>query len=283
MDKNPIVTIITPSYNQAQFIEATILSALNQDYDHIEYIIIDGLSTDNTVDIIRKYEDKIAYWKSEPDRGQADALMKGFDLASGDVMGWLNSDDIYLGENVVSQVVAHFKDQEQIGAVAGGGMIIDANGKPLRRLSPPRERVNYEQLRYRNWLFQPATFFRREVMRALPLDRELHFVFDWDFFIRLVDRYPIFIVDSVWAGSRMWGQNKTGRGDPERIRELADVTGRYVGKDSWQYKALQSLFRMSQQGNSSLPDYAQTAVSMLLFNISRALNLISDKRFPLLT
>src|SRR5665647_3247451 len=113
---NPKITIITPVYNRAQYLEATILSVLNQGYANLEYIIIDGGSTDGTIEIIKKYESQLAYWVSEPDQGMYYALQKGFDKASGDIMAWLNSDDMYHANSlfVVADIFSTFEDVDWI-------------------------------------------------------------------------------------------------------------------------------------------------------------------------
>ena len=282
MDDNPVVSIVTPSYNQAQFIEATILSVLNQDYPHIEYIIMDGQSSDESPNIIRKYADRLAYWTSQPDEGQTDALVKGFAQASGEIITWLNSDDVYLSNQVISRVAFLFQQNQQMGAVTGGGMVISESGQWLQQNLAPHDRVHFGQLRYRNWLVQPATFFRREIIQSVPLDRSLHYVFDWDFFIRLSRDYNILVVNEVWAGYRMWGQNKTARGDAARVRELAEVTGRYLGTRSWQYWTLRCFYWIYRSGEKILPDALQAPFRIMLRNSSKGLNLLSYKRFPLL-
>lgn len=280
---NPVVSIVTPSYNQARFLEATILSVLSQDYPHIEYIIMDGQSDDESPDIIRKYADLLAYWTSQPDQGQTDAIMKGFARATGDIVTWLNSDDVYLSSQVISRVVAQFQRYQQADAVAGGGMVLSESGKWVQQKLVPYDRAHYRQLRYRNWLVQPATFFRREVLLVHPLDRSLHYVFDWDFFIRLTRDYNMLVVNEVWAGYRMWGENKTASGEAARVGELAEVSGRYLGKQSWQYAALCCLYWLCLSREKMLPDTLQKPFRMLVRNISRGLNLLSYKRFPLLS
>ncbi|UCC51345.1 MAG: glycosyltransferase [Anaerolineaceae bacterium] len=282
MDKNPVVSIVTPSYNQGQFLEATILSVLNQDYPQVEYIIIDGQSDDDSPNIIRKYANRLAYWTSQPDQGQTDALAKGFAQASGNIIAWLNSDDVYLSSQVISDVVSLFQQYQQVDAVTGGGIAISKSGQWLRQNLPPSDRVHFGQLRYRNWLVQPATFFRCEIIQTLPLDHDLHYVFDWDFFIRLSKNYNILVVDKVWAGYRMWGQNKTARGDAMRVRELAEVTGRYLGTQSWQYWTLLFFYILYHSGEKILPNSSRKPFRFVLRELSRGLSRLSYKRFPLL-
>ena len=127
MPEYPLVSIITPSYNQGQFIDATIQSVLGQDYAPIEYLIIDGGSTDNSLEVIRRYEDQIAYWESQPDRGQAHAINKGLQHANGEILGWLNSDDVLLPDTV-SRVVSAFGEYPHVDVVYGRLERIDASG-----------------------------------------------------------------------------------------------------------------------------------------------------------
>ena len=134
----PKVSIITPSYNQGQFIEETILSAKNQDYPNIEHIVIDGNSTDSTLDILHKYDNDII-WISEPDRGQSDALNKGFRIATGEIIGWLNSDDIYL-PGAVKKAVDALMNNPKFDIVYGDYLIIDENSKVLLK----KREINFD-------------------------------------------------------------------------------------------------------------------------------------------
>ncbi|NVO00781.1 MAG: glycosyltransferase, partial [Geobacteraceae bacterium] len=130
MTAPPKITIVTPSYNQGRFLEKTILSVLDQGYPNLEYIVIDGGSTDESVEIIKKYADRLTYWVSEPDRGQSHAINKGFERATGEIFGWLNSDDWY-HPGALQAVAEAFAANPDVGAVVGAGEMVDEEGKQL--------------------------------------------------------------------------------------------------------------------------------------------------------
>ena len=179
----PKISIITPSYNQAEFLEATILSVLNQNYPNLEYIIIDGGSTDESVEIIKKYEKYLAYWVSEKDNGQYDAMNKGFRIAKGDIMAWQNSDDIYL-PNTFFQVAKIFDSNPAADLILGNVYLIDSNDniKNELRFIP----FSLEHLLYVGWnLSSQAAFWSNSVMNKIGYFRNLYVLFDFDWFIRL--------------------------------------------------------------------------------------------------
>jgi glycosyltransferase involved in cell wall biosynthesis len=160
----PRVSIVTPSYNQARFLEATICSVLEQEYSPIEYIVIDGGSTDGSLEIIRKYASRLAYWISEPDRGQTEAINKGFARANGDIYAWLNSDDTYEPE-AVAKAVEFLQIHPDVGMVYGDANFIDEQGNVIGRF--PARQTDYPRLR-RGYVHIPQqAAFWREVFISL--------------------------------------------------------------------------------------------------------------------
>lgn len=216
-----IVSVITPSYNQAQYLEATIRSVLEQDYDAVEYIIIDGGSTDGSVDIIRRYADRLAYWVSEKDRGQTDALNKGFARARGDILAWLNSDDTY-EPGAIREAVDYLKAHPEAGMVYGDANFIDEHGRVIGRF--PSAQTDYRRLRngYVH-VAQQSSFFRADLWRKVgPLDPTFYFAMDYDLWVRLAAEAPLHYIPRLWANFRLHSNAKTVAADdrcwPEMLR-----------------------------------------------------------------
>jgi glycosyltransferase involved in cell wall biosynthesis len=195
-----LVSIITPSYNQAAYLEQTIQSVLGQDYPRIEYIVIDGGSTDSSVEIIKKYQDRLAYWVSETDSGQAEAINKGFARAKGDVIGWINSDDYYM-LNTVSVAVRCFEQNPDVVMVYGDMLAVDGDGQTINVL-------RYNQLSLQDLLCfqiigQSSVFFRRSALEKTGLlEATFHFMLDHHLWIRLARKGRILHVPQIWSAAR---------------------------------------------------------------------------------
>lgn len=205
----PRITIVTPSFNQGAFIEDTMRSVLEQDYPDLEYIVVDGDSTDGSVEIIRCHEDRLAWWISEKDHGQADAINKGFRRATGDIIAWLNSDDTYC-PGALRRVADFFLQNPNIDVVVGDLLIIDASSKVLttKKAIP----ITWRQNLYSGCAIpQPATFFNRRAYELVgDLDPSLHFLMDYEYFLRMHARgAKIGFIPHPLARFRLHGQSKT--------------------------------------------------------------------------
>lgn len=179
----PKISIITPSYNQAEFLERTILSVLNQNYTNLEYIIIDGGSTDSSAEIIKKYKKYLTYWVSEKDDGQADAINKGFKIATGDIVGWQNSDDVYLPRTFL-KVMEAFRKYPESDMIFGNTYIIDLEDNILEeaRVVP----FSLNDLVYKGWnLSSQSVFWKKELFDRVGYLKNYKVLFDFDWFIRL--------------------------------------------------------------------------------------------------
>lgn len=217
MSDLPLVSIITPSYNQARFLEATLRSVLDQDYPNLEYLVVDGASTDGSVDIIYRYVDRLTWWVSEKDSGQSEAINKGLRKSRGEFVGWLNSDDVYL-PGVVSAAVAVFRSNPTAGVVYGDALAIDAEGRSLN-LMHARQYSLLDLMAF-NIICQPAAFMRRSVVEQVDyLNPKYHLLMDNMLWIKMAATSPLIYVPQVWASARYHDQAKNRTGGAAYGRE----------------------------------------------------------------
>jgi glycosyltransferase involved in cell wall biosynthesis len=228
------ISVITPSYNQGRFIQKTIESVLGQDIPMLEYMIVDGGSIDETVTVLRQYEGRIR-WVSEKDDGQADAINKGIRATRGEIIGYLNSDDVYY-PGALAAVLAFFERHPETKVVYGDADHIDADGRVIGPYDT--EDWDYNRLRDVCFLCQPTVFFRRELIRKVGLfDPHLQYCMDYEYWLRLGAVTPFARLNRKLAGSRMYAGNKTLRSRVSVHRELNDMLRKRLGEvpDRWIY------------------------------------------------
>ena len=210
MKEQPLVTIVTPSYNQAPYLELTIRSVLEQDYPNIEYIIMDGGSSDGSTQVIERYSDRLAYWESVKDKGQTDAINKGFSHAHGEILAWLNSDDV-LYPHAVREAVNYLVSHPECGLVYGNCNFIDAQDKIIGRFNA--KQTDYQKLTQGYvHIPQQAAFWRAYFWKQTgPLDDTIYFAMDYDLWLRLAKISEIKYLPETdpWAAFRLHADAKT--------------------------------------------------------------------------
>jgi glycosyltransferase involved in cell wall biosynthesis len=228
------ISIVTPSFNQGKFIERTIQSVLSQGIDNLEYFIADGGSTDETMNVIKQYQDRLSF-VSEKDKGQADAVNKGIMVTTGDIIGWLNSDDIYY-PGALTAVLDYFSIHPDMDVVYGDAFHIDENDQIIE----PYYTEDWDCERFKEvcYICQPAVFFRRRVLaKAGLLDESLFYCMDYEYWLRLGATTPFVRINSVLAGSRLYQANKTLGSRVSVHKEINDMLTQKIGTvpDKWIY------------------------------------------------
>lgn len=231
--KLPKISVITPSFNQGKFIERTIRSVLLQSYQPVEYIVIDGGSTDNTIDILRKYEKHLTYWASEPDRGQSHAINKGFSMATGQILCWLNSDDFYFSDTL-KEVAKVLADDKKAFALVGHCLkVYNDDDRPILLEGNFESRRRMLEFWKGYQMHQPAIFWRREVFEQVGwLNEDLNLIMDFDYWARIAEQFNFLAISKVLAGCCYHSDAKTGDNYLAYHQDLKKFSRCYWGRRS---------------------------------------------------
>ena len=223
----PLVSILTPSFGQARWLGDNLASVEGQTYAHLEHVVMDGGSTDGSVELLERHDRPGLTWRSEPDRGQSHALNKAFALSSGEIIGWLNSDDAYFGSTVVEEAVRIFESEPDVGVVYGHALLVNAEGLVLQVLwVPPFSRT---LLRLHDFIVQPAAFIRRELVGDSLVDESFDYTMDYELWLRVARRHRFRRLDRIVAIDRHHGARKSytmmdaGRADHARLERRYGV------------------------------------------------------------
>lgn len=229
MNSDPLVTIVTPSFNQGRFITATIDSVLSQDYPNVEYIVMDGGSTDETGRVVEPYRERLTYL-SEKDRGQSHAINKGFAMARGEIVAWLNSDDVFL-PGAISAAVKAFQRNPTAAVVYGEGYQIDVDGNVKSKFPHTQEFDLWRLAHMSDYILQQSTFFRKRAFNTVGFVREdLHYIMDWELLIRIGKEFDFAYIPELLGCLREYSTAKTFTGGAKRAAEIREVLKAHTGK-----------------------------------------------------
>lgn len=263
------ITVITPTWNQAEYIKDTIESVVTQTYQNIEYIIVDNCSDDGTEEIVRKYMERYPYisYIREKDKGQADAINKGLACATGNIVCWINSDDFYYSREVFAYVAEQFQGDSEVSVLVGDGYYCDKSGHFTEPIFCNRKVPQWVLDRW-YYILQPAVFWKRQ--EDLFLDTSYHYVFDWKYFIQLQKRCKFTFVEECFAAYRMYEDNKTGLDNAARKREiylLQKELGVSRMNTAWCHFVYR-VYKRAEEGGRESTKKAVKLISRILFHVT---------------
>lgn len=262
----PKITVVTPSFNQGSYIEQTILSVIGQGYPKLEYIVMDGGSSDESVTIIKKYQENITYWQSKKDDGQADAINEGFKLSTGDILCWLNSDDMFL-PGALLHIGRLFAEETGPRVIFGNCLHMYENNEKARGSDVAYYAAHYD-LEHLDYIIQPSSFWNRKTWEdAGPLNTAYNYVFDWEWFIRLKKMKVLFTpTPNYLSVYRIHEQHKSGSGGEKRSLEIGDIY-RKNGHD--QFSTAYQRWNKLQKSNTAFVKLAHFTNKYRINSLSR--------------
>jgi glycosyltransferase involved in cell wall biosynthesis len=269
MPNSPLISVITPSYMQGEFIDACIKSVKHQSYENIEHLIFDAQSSDNTDAVVKSHLGTYnLYYFSEPDKGQANAINKGLDHAQGDIICWLNSDDLFHNEHVLAKISNLFQKHPQIDIITGGGIYITQDGRWLEDIPVNKKAGSLQFMKRACLTLQPSTFWRKTDLR---LDETLHYAFDWKFFLdMLLQQQQFLVIPDKLSQYRMHGESKTFQDSAKRKKEIIRVN-EYAANNfmqmSWN-RFIYQLFVLAEQKNWPWVKKYANRLNDLLYTLS---------------
>jgi glycosyltransferase involved in cell wall biosynthesis len=246
MTEFPRIAIVTPSFNTARYIGVAVRSVLDQAYPNLDYLVMDGGSTDGTQEILRTFGEKVR-WVSQKDAGQADAIRRGFENTDGDILTWLNSDDLFCF-GAFEAVASFFAAHPDVDVVYGDANYVDANGFFIARCAHVEPYSQKRLFNYSDFIVQPAAFFRRRAYEAVGgIDPQFHWALDYDLWLKMAPRFKFAYLPKVLANYRWVGNNKSAVGGSERLDEIASVFHR-LGRRPPAYIQLERVNQIVRDG-----------------------------------
>ncbi len=248
------ISIVTPSYNQGRFIEETIKSVIEQDFNDFEYIVMDGGSSDETIEILKKYNDSIK-WFSKKDKGQSDAINQGLKLATGDIVAYINSDDFYLS-GTFRKVANYFNNNPKAKILTGDYTIIDEFGNKNQRVVAQYKKLlrqfpSLNMLSFANFIIQPSTFWRRSLLEEIGyFNEDLHYVMDYEYWMRVLQKYDLHVLPDTLSVFRIHSLSKGGHQFEKQFEEELEIAGKYnknkliIGLHSLHNKLITTIYKI---------------------------------------